>query len=681
MVKTKKKETKVVAKNYKSVLLETLMDKKIATCQELTTAIQAEIPFLKFESPYKVKAEYVLPTLEKSQCFEQKDKDTWTLSSVFLNLENHAHDVLRKGKVPLTYDQLTEEIAMKSSLHPSDIPLKLDGDKRFVPVLIAREEFYFLDDWDFCNDFAFALFVQNGNEGLSEEEIIKLIKSKFNKKPKNLVVFLDADPRFREGTDGRYSVFPRIIKKFKKKDVSKSILEDVFSKLEGGEGPFSIKDIAEEYIDVPYPLTNLEEQFSQDLRFSVNREKVKRSRLSLEEIKEAKRVERRKKKAQKELEDKRKEDETSRMLTEEISEATEEVGDVLDLLMPTEESDEEVVDVLSLDKIRETLLAEESSEESKSSDLRSVLPGVTPAPVTPENVSSQSDQEPEDGLSFLKRKNTVIKKVVQEDAEDFDLESTVVDQEVLAEYIKELTDRDGSLAGISPLRFDEMLRRYLPFRVTDYKSTNPEVADFVVKLARPRLDQIVLDPVCGRGDLILRVLKEVKSTLRPNNSQDLETFETFLDEQVVGLDQSEFIVRGARLALALNNFQLSLMEVADSQEDEDIMIDEMYSMVIGDFSGFNIREMKGYLVAMCRVLCEGGQAVIVMDSDHMEDDREIASLVQEKFLVRNQIIFDDYDGHSRNVLQLVKSEDRGEKTKVFRLENLSQLQRVLDLIY
>ena len=155
MAKTKKKETKVVAKNYKSVLLETLMDRKIATCQELTTAIQTEIPFLKFESPYKVKAEYVLPTLEKSQCFEQKDKDTWTLSSLFLNLENHAHDILRKGKVPLTYDQLTEEIAMKSSLHPSDIPLKLEGDERFVPVLIARDEFYFLNDWDFCNVFNF----------------------------------------------------------------------------------------------------------------------------------------------------------------------------------------------------------------------------------------------------------------------------------------------------------------------------------------------------------------------------------------------------------------------------------------------------------------------------------------------------------------------------------------------
>ena len=301
MAKTKKKETKVVAKNYKSVLLETLMDRKIATCQELTTAIQAEIPFLKFESSYKVKAEYVLPTLEKSQCFEQKDKDTWTLSSLFLNLENHAHDILRKGKLPLTYEQLTEEIAMKSSLHPSDIPLKLESDDRFVLVTIARDEFYFLNDWEFCNEFAFALFVQNGNDGLSAEEITKAIKLKFNKKSKNSVVLLDADPRFREGTDGKYSVFPRVIKKFKKKDVPKSVLEDVFKKLEAGEGPFSIKDIADEYIDVPYPLTNLEEQFSQDLRFSVSREKVKRSRLSLEEIKEAKREERRKKKAQKEL--------------------------------------------------------------------------------------------------------------------------------------------------------------------------------------------------------------------------------------------------------------------------------------------------------------------------------------------------------------------------------------------
>ena len=680
MAKAKKKETKVVAKNYKSVLLETLMDKKIATCQELTSAIQAEIPFLKFESPYKVKAEYVLPTLEKSQCFEQKDKDTWTLSSLFLNLENHAHDVLHKGRVPLTYEQLTEEIAMKSSLHPSDIPLKLENDDRFVPVLIARDEFYFLDSWEFCNDFAFALFVQNGNEGLTDEEISKAIKTKFNKKTKTAIVLLDADPRFRQGTDGKYSVFPRVIKKFKKKDVPKSILDEIFNRLEAGGGPFTFKDIADEHLDQPYPLTNLEEQFTQDLRFSVSREKVKRSRLSIEEIKEAKRLERRKKKAQKELEDKRKEDEKA-LLAPEVVETIEETSEVVDLFLAAGDSEEEAVDGLSFDKIRETLLGEELSEESKSTDLGSVLPGVIPAPIAADVSPSEINQESEDGLGFLKRKNTMIKKVVQEDTEDFDLESTVVDQDELAEYIKDLTDRDGTLVGISPVRFDEMLRRYLPFRVTDYKSTNPEVADFVVKLARPRLDQIVLDPVCGRGDLILRVLKEVRNTLRPNNSQDLETFETFLDEQVVGLDQSDFIVRGARLALALNNFQLSLMEVANSQEDEDIMIDEMYSMVVGDFSGFNIREMKTYLLALYRVLCEGGQAVIVMDSDHMEDDREIASLVQEKFLVRNQVIFDDYDGHSRNVLQLVKSGDRGEKTKVFRLENLSQLQRVLDLIY
>ena len=43
--------------------------------------------------------------------------------------------------------------------------------------------------------------------------------------------------------------------------------------------------------------------------------------------------------------------------------------------------------------------------------------------------------------------------------------------------------------------------------------------------------------------------------------------------------------------------------MADSQEDEDIMIDEMYSMVVGDFSGFNIREMKGYLKSICIVYC------------------------------------------------------------------------------
>ena len=84
---------------------------------------------------------------------------------------------------------------------------------------------------------------------------------------------------------------------------------------------------------------------------------------------------------------------------------------------------------------------------------------------------------------------------------------------------------------------------------------------------------------------------------------------------------------------------------------------------------------------MYRVLCEGGQAVMIMDSDHMEDDREISSLVQERFLVRNQIIFDDYDGHSRNVLQLVKSGDRGERRRRYSSRESKSTTRVLDLIY
>lgn len=681
MAKSSGKETKVVAKNYKSVLLETLMNMKVATCQELTTAIQAEIPFLKFESPYKVKAEYVLPTLKKSQCFEQKDSDTWTLSSVFLNLENHAHDILKKGKAPLTYDQLTEEIALKSGLHPSDIPLQLEGDNRFVPIEVVKEVYYFLEEWDFCNDFAFALFVQNNNEGLTEDEVVKEMKSVFGKSGKTSIVLLDADARFRQGTDERYSVFPRVLKKFRKKDVAKSVLENIFKRLEAGEASIAIKDIAEEFLEHPYPLTNLEDKLAEDLRFNVSRGKIKRSKLSLDEIKEAKKLERQKKRAEKKLEEERKKDEQERQKArEEVAPILSDIADSSDAMGEEDLNKGLPEGALSLEQIRESLLREETFDQAAADD-NNGLPGVIPAEIAQKTFPVASNSDSGDGLSFLKRKNTVIKKVVQEDVEDFELESTLAEPEELTDYLKDLTDRDGSLVGISPNRFDEMLRRYLPLKVSDYKSTNPDVADFVVRLARPRLDQIVLDPVCGRGDLILRVLQEVKNTLRPNNEQDLETFETFLDEQMVGLDQSEFIVRGARLALALNNFQLSLLEVANSQEDEDIMIDEMYSMVVGDFSGFNIREMKGYLLGINRVLCEGGQAVIVVDSDHMEDDREISSLVQEKFLVRHQVIFDDYDGHSRNVLQLVKSSDRGEKTKVFRLENLSQLQRVLDLIY
>ena len=252
MAKAKKKEVKIVAKNYKSVLLDTLISQKSATCQELTKKIQEEIPFLKFESPYKVKAEYVLPTLKTSQCFVDKGNDVWALSDLFLNLENHAHTVLKKGMVPLQYEQLTEEIAMKASLHPSDIPLNVESDERFVKRIVGKEEFYFLSDWEFCNDFAFALFVLNGNEGLEEEEIRKGIAAKFNKKSKKSVILLDEDPRFRSSTEGLFSCQPKLIRKFKRTEVPKTVIDAIFKQVEEKGSAIALKDIGEEYLEEPY---------------------------------------------------------------------------------------------------------------------------------------------------------------------------------------------------------------------------------------------------------------------------------------------------------------------------------------------------------------------------------------------------------------------------------------------
>ena len=64
-----------------------------------------------------------------------------------------------------------------------------------------------------------------------------------------------------------------------------------------------------------------------------------------------------------------KEEVTPEVTAQEVSESTDDTAGVLDLLAPVEESDEEIVDVVSLDKIRETLLAEEASEDDESADL------------------------------------------------------------------------------------------------------------------------------------------------------------------------------------------------------------------------------------------------------------------------------------------------------------------------
>jgi ubiquinone/menaquinone biosynthesis C-methylase UbiE len=656
MPKASKKENQFVAKNYKSVLLQVLMGKESATGQELTEIIQAEIPFLKLESAFKVKAEYVLPTLKKSQCFKEKGKDSWTLSDLFLNLENHAKSVLEKGGKPLTYEELTETIALKVSLHPSDIPLRLDHDKRFRKVVLDKVEYYFLEEWELCNEYAFSLFVLNGNEGLDSDEIAKQLTAKFKKKARSSIVMLDEDPRFRMGTDGKYSAFPKLVRKIRKVDVLKGILDKVFKTLESEDSPLFLRDIGEEFLDIPYPMTNLQELLENDLRFTVTRDRIKRSRYSLEDIRKVKREERQKKQAKK------------------AEEAEREKA----LKKQQEELDEVVAESqqgsTAPEKAKSLPAFEPTAMEG---ELRS-LGDVVQAMIKPEVDEGFEDVA---GLPFVKRKSTVIRKGAVQEEEPFDLDETSVDQEELGVFLKELTDHDGAIQDLNPERFDECMRRHLPFKVTDYKATNIDVARFMVDLARPRLDHIMLDPVCGRGDFLIRVLKRLKKSLRKDHAQDAETFECFCDEQIVGVDQSEFIMQGTQLGLQLNGFDIALTECANSLGESDLLIDEMYSLVLADFSGFNTREMQQYLSMIHRVLSDDSFAILEVDAAHLEDDNEVASLIQEKFLMKFQIVFVDLDGLEKNVLYLVKSPERRENTKVFRLESLEQLSRVIDMIY
>jgi len=668
MAKASQKETRFVTRNYKTVLLETLMGKESATCQELTQVIQNEIPFLKFESPYKVKAEYVLPTLEKSQCFVSKGKDVWVLSDLFLNLENHAYEILNKGSKPLTYEQLTEAIADKASLHPSDIPLKLGNDQRFRVIEIGKVEYYFIEAWEFCNDFAFAIFIQNKNEALSEDELYKLLASKFKKSKKSSILMMDEDPRFREATDGRYSLFPREVKKFRKTEVLKRVLDEIFKRLEAGAKAVELREIGEEFLEVPFPMTNIENLIDEDLRLTLMKgDKVKRSKYTLEQIKEIKREER-KKRAQEKAK-------AAKILEEQAQKEAQLAAEdsVLEKLREEQEPVEEEVDVAFEPQKRheevrklEDILQDIVSDEGKPAE----------APV---EVEEEKDVFEE--LPFVKKKSTVIKKSDLPQREAFDLESTGVDLEELSEYLRELTDYDGALQELNPERFDELLRRHLSFKVTDYKPTSAAVSQFVVDLARPRLDQIILDPVCGRGDFLLQAMQTLKHSLRKDHSGDQETFETFCDEQVVGMDQSEFITRGARLNLQLGGFNLSLLETGNSLEDTDILIDEMYTLVMGDFSGFNTREMKEYLSTIHRVLSDDTRAIIVVDGNHMVEDGDVPNVIQEKFLLRHQVVFTDIDGVEKNVLHMVKSQERREKTKVFRLDSIEQLRRVLDMVF
>jgi ubiquinone/menaquinone biosynthesis C-methylase UbiE len=697
MVKAVKREEKIVAKNYKMVIIETLMERGNASGMELAEKIQMEIPFLGAESAYKVKAEYVVPTLEKSQCFVKKDADLWGLSEVFLNLENHAHQLLKKALYPMTIEAIRISLAEKhKDLSPEDIPLNLDNDERFYNVELSGKSYVFLREWDFCNRYALAVFVENGNKkGYSHQELVDRLAHDYRKKPTNVILMLDEDAHhFRMGVDCKYTAFPRSLKRLKIHDVPKNVLDTICDRLEGHRAKaLSLHELSDELLGQPLALTKLINDLNDDPRFIVDGGKVRRSKQSLEEIETEKKEKRRKLNAERKLQREAEKAKKAQEAGEEVErvkksrkirksaddvdgQKEEAVAPVVDEVAMAEEKDllvEESVSV-ALDAVPEEVpsspdVAPDLMEEALAEE---AAPEPEPVPVP--------EKRPQVDKGVVRKKAPIIRKFVRDDEPPFDVEATGVDMEELSAFLRELVELDGMMPGLTPTRFDDLLRQCLSLRVPDYKVTNPCVADFMVQLARPRLDHIVVDLVCGRGDLLLRVLQHVRASLRKDNQQDKEMFTAFCDEQLVGFDISEFLIRAARLLLKLNGFDVSLLDVGNSLDEQEMLIDEMFSIIFGDFSNFNNREMKGFVAVMKRLLQKDGRAVFLFNDELLAEDSEVSQAIADSFHLLHRITFTDYEGIRKSVVHIAKGRRMDVRSKVCEIDSPEGLSRIIDIM-
>lgn len=674
-----KKDTKVVAKNYKSVILEALQKENSITGMDLTKIIQAELPFLKFESPYKVKAEYVMPTLQASKCFVKGDGDNWSLSNVFENLDSHAHAILKENDAPMLYLDIVEAVADKASLNISDVPLGLDDNELFYSKQFDEVTYYYISDWIYGNEYAFATLIDSGNKSYEDyDSFVSEVVAKFKLKKKGLVILLEEDPRFKVSTEGRITLLPKFFKRLKKEEVSKTLLNDFFTLLDSGEtSVLNLLDLGIEHFDKPFPLTKLRESLEEDHRFVVTGDKVKRSKLSLEKIKILKKKEREQKKAEKDKRALLKAQEKERKEAIKNSEAVEEepVEIVEEPVEAVEEPSEDFVWAQENDQDR-------TNEELKKIEaLRASLLKDDSLDNQSEIIEIDSDVKEVDSLAFLKRKVSVIKKSSSPEDKNFSLDDCDVDKEELSEFLATIASQEVNMDTLTPSKYDLILRNNLPLRDESYCSTNPEIADFMVKLARPRLDFVILDMVCGRGDFLIYSLRYLKSLLRADNAQDLETFEEFCDEQIVGLDKSELMIEAAQYNLALHGFEISLLEASDSLVDADILIDGMYGCSFGDFGGFTVEKVLKHLQKTKAALNDGGQAVYIVDEEVLNTGSDIDAYIAENFELRHQISLTDVDGIKKSILHLFKSDEKKSNTKIYNLDSLEQLKRVLGLIY
>lgn len=463
-----------------ALLKRTLFMREASSIGELAEEVHEYM--LKDQPQDQIRQRYVEPILRHNPSFREElfdGKPLWKLTEG--NKVNDAvHEVFQTYKMALSERQILNRLAKVKQVEKIAVVLDLKNDARFSDLDLESGKYWILSEWTVINEYARSLLLR-AKAGLEEHELVETIVKEYGLNPEAAVFIPMLDERFVK-KEKKWTLRKFVEQKTK---IRASRMERIYQYLQKAARALTADELTSGALNMPASTTDVDEKLTADYRFVLVNEKWDIRARYDQERKAAV--------------------EPAIDLAVEIPAAdiTPE-PDIEETAMPTPT---EPLDQRTALRDDAAMTAEEFalpveqpavSEDTFAATVAALEPVLPEAPLAAPEIVREEGEPVDPILENLRN------KVVAYLREGFRTEGVVYSPDIIHQFVT--AESKGEL-------FEDFLRKHFPNPLKSREFTHKDVAEFMVYLAEPSLNDKIIDPCCGSGGLLLRILETLEDAL------------------------------------------------------------------------------------------------------------------------------------------------------------------------
>lgn len=445
-----------------ALLKRTLFLHETADIDELVEEVHEYM--LRDQPLAQLKERYVAPILNGNPSFLEvaPGNNVWKLSEGN-KVNDSIYDVFKKYHSPLSERQVLNRLAKEQHLAKIDIDLDLKNDARFSDIQDGK--YWILSEWIVANEYARSVLLR-AKEGLSEKELMARIVDEYQVDKETAIFLPMLDDRFvKKGTKWTLKRFME-----QKTKLRASKIERLHTYLQKAGGPLTSDELTTMVLNMPANATDVDEKLRTDPRFiELNGKWELRERLYRQETE-----------------------------TAEPAEAAE-AETLLDI--PREAPKKEVPPSFA-SLFDETPAADQELEPAA---VEEPLPEPAEAPEDA-RAPMPAEQPEEEGREPLAPELEELRKhVIHFLQETFQAEGIVYDADIIDEMV--MSDYRIEL-------FEDFSLEHFPNPAKHRELTDIDIIKFMLYLAEPTLNDKIIDPCCGTGNVLVHLLRNFQEAIQ-----------------------------------------------------------------------------------------------------------------------------------------------------------------------